>query len=51
VASRLARAMDRFAALAEPYRSQALVALRRVAAAPKLSSDTREVLERTLEVA
>lgn len=49
VAGRLARAMDRWAALAEPYRSAAREALARVAAKPDLSSDVREVVTRALE--
>jgi len=48
IASRLARVMDRWAALAEPYRGAALEAIRRVAARPELSSDTREIIERAL---
>ena len=48
LASRLARVMDRWAALAQPYRSAALEAIRRVAARPELSSDTREIIERAL---
>ncbi|MDE2395047.1 MAG: aminopeptidase N [Burkholderiales bacterium] len=49
VASRLARAMDRWAALAEPYRSAAQVAITRVAARSDLSDDLREVITRMLE--
>jgi aminopeptidase N len=49
VAGRLARAMDRWAALAEPYRSAAREAIARVAAKPDLSSDVREVVTRALE--
>ncbi|CAN5134254.1 aminopeptidase N [soil metagenome] len=48
IASRLARVMDRWTSLAEPYRSAALEAIRRVAARPELSSDTREIIERAL---
>ncbi len=48
LASRLARVMDRWASLAQPYRSAALEAIRRVAARPELSSDTREIIERAL---
>ena len=51
LASRLARVMDRWSALAEPYRSAALEAIRRVAARPELSSDVREIIERALSVA
>jgi aminopeptidase N len=49
VAARLARVMDRWAALAEPYRSAAREAIARVAARPDLSADTREVIGRALE--
>jgi aminopeptidase N len=49
VAGRMARAMDRWAALAEPYRSAAREAIARVAAKPDLSSDVREVVTRALE--
>ena len=48
VASRLARAMDRWRKLAEPYRSQAKAAIERVAAKPDLSNDVREVVTRAL---
>lgn len=50
-AARLARAMDRWAALAEPWRSAAREAVARVAAKPDLSSDVREVVTRALESA
>ena len=50
-AARLARAMDRWAALAEPFRSAAREAIARVAARPDLSSDVREVVTRALEAA
>ncbi len=49
VAGRMARAMDRWANLAEPYRSAAREAIARVAAKPDLSSDVREVVGRALE--
>ena len=49
VAGRMARAMDRWATLAEPYRSAAREAITRVAAKPDLSSDVREVVTRALE--
>ncbi|MBK1713803.1 aminopeptidase N [Rubrivivax gelatinosus] len=49
LAARLARVMDRWTALAEPYRSAAREALARVAAKPDLSDDVREVLGRALE--
>ena len=48
VAARLARAMDRWAKLAEPYRSAAKTAIERVAAKPSLSNDVREVVGRAL---
>ena len=48
VAARLARAMDRWKRLTEPYRSAAREALARVAAKPELSNDVREVIERAL---
>ncbi len=48
VAARLARAMDAWARLAEPYRSAAREAIARVAAHPELSTDVREVVTRTL---
>jgi aminopeptidase N len=48
VAARLARAMDRWKRLAEPYRSAACEALKRVAAKTDLSNDVREVVERAL---
>ena len=48
VAARLARAMDRWKRLAEPFRSAAREALTRVVAKPDLSNDVREVVERAL---
>jgi aminopeptidase N len=48
VASRLARALDRWAVLAEPCRSAAKLALQRVAAKAELSPDTREIVEHAL---
>ena len=48
VAARLARAMDRWSRLAEPYRSAAKVAIERVAAKADLSNDVREVIGRAL---
>jgi aminopeptidase N len=48
LASRLARAMDRWAKLAEPYRSAAQEAIKRVAAKTDLSNDVREVVSRAL---
>jgi aminopeptidase N len=48
VAARLARALDRWKKLAEPYRSAAREAIARVAAKPELSNDVREVVTRAL---
>ena len=48
VAARLARALDRWKRLAEPYRSAACEALKRVAAKTDLSNDVREVVDRAL---
>jgi len=48
VAGRLARVMDRWTALAEPYRSAAREAIARVAAKPDLSNDVREIVQRAL---
>jgi aminopeptidase N len=49
VAARLARTMDRWKKLAEPYRSAAREAIARVAAKPDLSNDVREIVSRALE--
>jgi aminopeptidase N len=51
LASRLARTMDRWSQLAEPYRSAAREAVARVAAKNDLSSNVREIVERALSVA
>ncbi|MES2362732.1 MAG: aminopeptidase N [Pseudomonadota bacterium] len=48
VAARLARALDRWSKLAEPYRSAAREAISRVAAKADLSKDTHEVVTRAL---
>ena len=48
VAARLARSLDRWSKLAEPYRSAAREAIARVAARPDLSKDTHEVVTRAL---
>ncbi len=48
LASRTARALDRWTRLAEPYRSAAQAALTRVAAQAKLSNDTLEIVSRAL---
>lgn len=50
VAARLARALDRWSKLAEPYRSAAREAIARVAARPDLSKDTLEVVSRALSI-
>ena len=49
VASRLARALDRWRLLAEPYRTAAREAIARVAAKTDLSPDVREVVDRALK--
>ena len=49
VAARFARALDRWATLAEPYRSAARLAISRVAAKPDLSNNVREIVTRALE--
>ena len=48
VAARLARALDRWKKLTEPYRSAAREAIARVAAKADLSNDVREVVSRAL---
>ncbi|PKO70750.1 MAG: aminopeptidase N [Betaproteobacteria bacterium HGW-Betaproteobacteria-16] len=48
VAARLARALDRWKKLAEPYRASAREAIARVAAKTQLSNDLREVVTRSL---
>jgi aminopeptidase N len=48
VAARLARALDRWKKLAEPYRGAAREAIGRVAAKADLSNDVREVVTRAL---
>ena len=48
LAARMARIMDRWSRLAEPYRSAAREAIDRVAAKPNLSSDVREIVSRAL---
>ena len=48
VAARLARALDRWKKLAPAYRDAAHQAIARVAAAPTLSNDVREVISRAL---
>ena len=51
VAARLARALDRWSKLAEPYRSNAREAISRVAAKADLSKDTQEIVARSLAAA
>jgi aminopeptidase N len=51
VAGRLARVMDRWSHLAEPYRSAAREAIARVAARAELSAEVREIVHRALEQA
>lgn len=48
LASRFARGLDRWRALAEPYRSAAREAIARVAAKSDLSPDTAEIINRAL---
>jgi aminopeptidase N len=48
LAARLARAMDRWTVLAEPYRSAAREAITRVAARSGLSDDVREIVQHAL---
>jgi len=48
LAARMARMLDRWTQLAEPYRSAAREALARVAARAELSSDVREIITRAL---
>ena len=48
MAARIARVMDRWTKLAEPYRAGARDAINRVAARPDLSSDVREIVTRAL---
>ncbi|NML14959.1 aminopeptidase N [Azohydromonas caseinilytica] len=48
LAARLARVMDRWRKLAEPYREAARAAIQRVAAKPDLSNDVREIVMRAL---
>ncbi|HOM14594.1 MAG TPA: aminopeptidase N, partial [Rubrivivax sp.] len=48
VAGRLARVMDRWAHLAEPYRAGAREAIARVAARSELSAEVREIVNRAL---
>ncbi len=49
LAARLARVMDRWRVLAQPYRNAAQEAIARVAAKPDLSNDVREIISHALE--
>lgn len=49
LASRIARALERWRNLAEPYRGAAREAIARVAAKADLSGDTREIIDRALQ--
>ena len=49
LAARLARSMDHWRRLAEPYRSAAREALNRVASRTELSDDVREIITRALQ--
>jgi aminopeptidase N len=49
LAARLSRALDRWRQLASPWREAAREAIARVAAGPRLSPDTREIVTRSLE--
>jgi aminopeptidase N len=49
MAGRLARVMDRWRQLAEPYRGAAREAIARVAARSELSAEVREIVNRALE--
>src|SRR5690606_5257745 len=49
LAARLARAMDHWRRLAEPYRTAAREAISRVAARSELSDDVREIVTRALQ--
>jgi aminopeptidase N len=48
LAARFARALDRWTALPQPYRSAAREAIARVAGKAELSADTREIVTRSL---
>jgi aminopeptidase N len=49
LAARMARTMDRWSALAEPWRNAAREAVARVAASGKLSADVREIVSKAFE--
>lgn len=48
IAARLARALDRWSILAQPYRDAAYEALKRVSQKPGLSADVHEIITRAL---
>ena len=48
LAARMARSMDRWSVLAEPWRSAAQQSLTRVAANARLSEDVREIVTKAL---
>ena len=49
MAARIARVMDRWTRLEEPYRTAARAAIERVAARADLSSDVREIVSHALD--
>ena len=49
LAARIARMLDRWSLLAEPWRAAAREAIARVAAAPRLSDDVREIVTKALD--
>jgi len=49
LASRIARVMDRWSRLVEPYRGHARAAIERVAGHANLSNDVREIVSHALE--
>ncbi|SNX29282.1 aminopeptidase N [Polynucleobacter meluiroseus] len=48
IAARLARGLDRWRNFAQPFQSQMLAALQRVATSPGLSADVREVINKAI---
>ncbi len=49
IAARMARMLDRWSMLAEPWRGAAREAIARIAARPELSNDVREIVTKALE--
>ena len=49
IAARLARVLDRWSRLTEPYRSAAREAIARIAARSELSADVREIVTHALQ--